>query len=134
MSAIPSSYNFSGKEELLTEARRQIAAGHEHIILPFEDGRTIALDEANNLIHSFENAYRGTTLDAARKIKMPLFSFAAEREWAWFQEVTRGLSGDPQRTLVEAEIIQGARNHTYSGHEEQVADRVASWVQRRLLG
>ncbi len=133
MSAIPSSYNFSGKEELIIEARRQIAAGHEHIILPFEDGRTIALDEANSLIHSFENAYRGTTLDAARKIKMPLFSFAAEREWAWFQEVTKGLSADAQGAWVETEILQGARNHTYSGYESQMAEQVASWVQRKLL-
>jgi pimeloyl-ACP methyl ester carboxylesterase len=133
MSAIPSSYNFSGKEELVAEARRQIAAGHEHFILPFEDGRTIALDEARNLLHSFENAYQGTTLDAARKIKIPLFSFAAEREWAWFQEVTKGLGGDSQRALVETEIVQGARNHTYSGYEERVAERVANWVQRNLL-
>lgn len=133
MSAIPSSFNFLGKEELLAEARRQIEAGHEHLILPFEEGRTIALDEAKNLIHSFENAYRGTTLDAARKIKLPLFSFAAEREWAWFQEVTKGLSDGRQGALVETEIIQGARNHTYSGHEELVAERVTGWVERTLL-
>ena len=133
MSAIPSSYNFSAKDELLDDARRQIATGHEHTIIPFEDGRTIALDEAQNLIHSFESAYRGTTLDAARKIKLPLFSFAAEREWAWFQEVTKGLRSDGQETLVETEIIQGARNHTYSGCEELVAERVAGWLQRRLL-
>lgn len=133
MSAIPSTHNFSDKEELIARARNEVAAGHNHIILAHEEGKTIALHEAQTLVRSVDHGYRGTTLDAALKISLPLYSFAAEREWAWFQEVTKGLRDvSLKSTNIEAEIIQGVRDHSYSGYEEVVAERVIGWVQRTL--
>jgi alpha-beta hydrolase superfamily lysophospholipase len=133
MSAIPSTYNFSGKQELIANARRQVERGNSHNILTHQDGNTIALHEAQTLVRNVDQAYRGTTLEAALKIEVPLYSFAAEHEWIWFQEVTKGLMLiAPTKPRVEAEIIEGARDHGYSGQEEGIAERVVAWVQRSL--
>ncbi|MEY4701353.1 MAG: hypothetical protein RL326_1540 [Pseudomonadota bacterium] len=134
MSAIPSSYNFAGKDSLVATARQYVTDGHGQMIIPFEEGKTIALHEAETTVRCVDHAYRGTTLDAAAKIKVPILSFAAEREWAWFQEVTKGIGRVATHAeSLDTEIIIGARDHTYSGHEEYVATLVAEWTSRRLL-
>jgi pimeloyl-ACP methyl ester carboxylesterase len=136
MSAIPSSYNFEGqvKEELVAQARQLVAEGHKHRILACEEGKTVSLHEPATLVRSFESGYRGTTLEAASKISIPILSFAAEREWSWFQIVTKGIQAAAcQAPSIDTEIIQGARDHTYSGFENYVGKRVSSWVQQRLL-
>lgn len=106
-----------------------------HTALAHEEGKTIAPHEAQTLVRNVDHGYRGTTLDAASKISVSLYSFAAEREWAWFQEVTKGLRDISSKTTnIEAEIIQGVRDHAYSGYEEVVAERVIGWLQRTLQG
>jgi pimeloyl-ACP methyl ester carboxylesterase len=134
MSAIPSSYNYAGKEELVARARQCVAEGRGQMIIPFEEKKTIALHEAETTVRSVDHAYRGTTLDAAAKIRVPILSLAAEREWGWFQEVTKGIERVATHAeSLDTEIIVGARDHTYSGHEEYVATLVGEWARRRLL-
>ena len=129
LSAIPSTYNFAGKEALIEEARGMVAAGTLPTILPFTEGQTVALHEPKTLIRSFEDAYRGTTLDAAAKITVPILSLAAEGEWSWFQEVTQGIKSVARKSAaVDAHIICGARDHSYSGYEEDAAQRVRAWM------
>jgi len=133
MSSIPSSYNFEGKEALVESARAHVSQGRGQMIVPFEERKTVALHEAETTVRSFEHAYRGTTLDAASKITVPILSFAAEREWSWFQEVTKGITCVATNAKsLHSEIIKGARDHAYSGHEERVAELVTSWIQSTL--
>jgi alpha-beta hydrolase superfamily lysophospholipase len=135
LSAIPSSYNFEGKEkeELITRARQLLADGQQHTIVTCQEGKTVSLYEPAALIKSFEHGYRGTTLEAASKITLPILSLAAEREWNWFQMVTKGIQPVATKAAsVDAEIIQGAKDHTYSGYEEQIARRVCAWVASRI--
>lgn len=133
MSSIPSSYNFAGKEALVETARAYVSQGRGQMIVPYEERKTVALHEAETTVHSFEHAYQGTTLDAASKITVPILSFAAEREWSWFQEVTKGIRNVATRAKsIDTEIIAGARDHTYSGHEEYVATLVTEWTRRQL--
>lgn len=134
MSSIPSSYNFEGKEALVESARAHVSQGRGQMIVPYEERKTVALHEAETTVRSFEHAYRGTTLDAASKITVPILSLAAEREWSWFQQVTRGIKEVATRAPnVDARIITGARDHTYSGHEEVVSAIVTQWVRQTLL-
>jgi alpha-beta hydrolase superfamily lysophospholipase len=134
MSAIPSSYNFAGKDDLVTTARKYVSDGRGSMIIPFEEGKTIALHEAETTVRSVDHAYRGTTLDAASKITVPILSFAAEREWAWFQEVTKGIRVTTMRApSVDTEILVGARDHSYTGHEDFAANLVTDWIRRKLL-
>ncbi len=131
LSAIPSTYNFAGKESLIEEARSAIAQGRTPTILPFTEGQTVALHEPSTLIRSFESAYQGTTLDAAAKITLPILSLAAEREWSWFQEVCKGIEAVAHSAAsVEAQIIAGARDHGYAGHEDEAAERILAWLGR----
>lgn len=134
MSAIPSTHNFSGKEALVAEAQRCVAEGRSDTILPFQEGKTTSLNHAGTLVRSFTDGYQGATLEAVSKISLPTLSIAAEREWEWFQRVTRGiLDGDHFSTSVKAELLSGICNHYYAGHEEAVAMRVADWIERVLL-
>jgi alpha-beta hydrolase superfamily lysophospholipase len=136
LSAIPSSYNFEGKEKeaLITQGRQLVAQGQEHHIIPCVEGKTVSLHEAATVIKSFDTAYRGTTLDASAKITVPVLSLAAEREWNWFQIVTNGIKAAArQAPSVDVEIVRGARDHTYSGYEEYVAQRVSQWVQSKFV-
>jgi alpha-beta hydrolase superfamily lysophospholipase len=135
LSAIPSSYNFEGKEkeDLIARARQLIIDGQEHTILSCQEGKTVSLHEPATLIKSFEQGYRGTTLEATSKITLPILSLAAEREWNWFQVVTKGIQAVATKAAsVDAEIIQGAKDHGYSGYEEQFARRVCSWVTGKI--
>lgn len=135
LSAIPSTYNFAGKEELIEEARRCVAEQRGPTILPFTEGQTVALHEPATLLRSFESAYRGTTLDAAAKITLPILSLAAEGEWSWFQEVCRGIkAAAKQSRAVEAQILSGARDHGYSGHEGVAAQKVVAWLDEAAIG
>lgn len=131
LSAIPSTYNFAGKESLIEEAHGKVAEAHVPTILPFTEGQTVALHEPNALIRSFQSAYQGTTLDAAAKIMLPILSLAAEGEWSWFQEVCKGIKGAAHSSAtVDAQIIAGARDHNYSGHEEDAARRILAWMRQ----
>jgi pimeloyl-ACP methyl ester carboxylesterase len=137
MSAIPSSYNFQGteKEELIAHARHLAAQGHQHHIIPCVEGKTVSLHEVATLVTSVDTGYRGTTLDASAKIAVPVLSLAAEREWNWFQIVTNGIQAAARKApSVEIEIIRGAKDHTYSGYEEYVAQRVSRWVRDTVIG
>jgi pimeloyl-ACP methyl ester carboxylesterase len=136
MSAIPSSYNFEGreKEELIASARRIVAEGTPNDIISCREGKTVSLHEAATVVRSVDTAYRGTTLDAAAKISVPVFSFAAEREWSWFQVVTKGIQAVAKKApSLDVEIMAGAKDHGYSGYEDYVGGIVSSWVRHRLL-
>jgi alpha-beta hydrolase superfamily lysophospholipase len=136
LSAIPSSYNFEGKEKeaLIAQARQLVAQGHEHQIIPCVEGKTVSLHEVASVIKSFDTAYRGTTLDASAKITVPVLSLAAEREWSWFQIVTHGIQAAACKApSVDVEIVRGARDHAYSGYEEYVAQQVSQWVRDRVM-
>ena len=136
LSAIPSSYNFEGKEkeELITQARHLVAQGQEHNIVPCVEGKTVSLHEAATVVKSVDTAYRGTTLDASAKITVPVLSLAAEREWNWFQIVTNGIQAAACKApSVDVEIIRGAKDHTYSGYEGYVAQRVSDWVKEKIV-
>ncbi len=136
MSAIPTSYNFEGKEkeELIASARRVVAEGNPNDIIPCREGKTVSLHEAATVVQSVDTAYRGTTLDAAANISVPVFSLAAEREWSWFQIVTKGIQAVAKKApSLDVEIIAGAKDHAYSGYEDYVAKIVSSWVRDQLL-
>ncbi len=134
MSAIPSSYNFEGKDELVAAARSLTERGHGRMIIPHDEGKTIALHEADTTVRCVDNAYQGTTLEAASKIRVPVLSFAAEREWSWFQQVTKGIESiTTSAASVDTEILCGARDHAYTGHETYVAELIRQWIQRRVL-
>ena len=134
MSAIPSTYNFSGKESLVELAQRYIDDGCADTIIPLREKKTTALHHAETLARSFTDGYRGTTLEALSRVTIPTLSIAAEREWEWFQRVTKGILASSQYPVsVEAELLSGVCNHYYSNHEEAVAIKVTDWIKRSLL-
>jgi pimeloyl-ACP methyl ester carboxylesterase len=134
MSAIPSTYNFSGKEGLVAEAQRCIVEGRPDTVIPFQEGKTTSLNHAETLVRSLTEGYRGTTLEAVSKISLPTLSIAAEREWEWFQRVTRGiLASKSHPENIKAVLLSGVADHGYSNHEEAVAIRIADWIKHTLL-
>jgi pimeloyl-ACP methyl ester carboxylesterase len=133
MSAIPSTYNFEGKEALVDKARNLVEQGEADAVLSLKEGRTIAIHEAATLVRNVDHGYRGTTLDAASKIKVHLLSLAAAGEWSWFQEVSQGICSRAHLAQsVESFIFPQARDHSYSGAEDAVGDHVLKWLERRL--
>ena len=134
MSAIPSTYNFSDKEALVAEAEKCVVEGRPDTVIPFQEGKTTSLNHAETLLRSLNEGYRGTTLEAVSKIFLPILSIAAEREWEWFQRVTRGILADKHfPASVTAGILSGICDHSYSNHEEAVAVKVTDWIKRSLL-
>ena len=136
ISAIPSSYNFQTpeKQKLIAQARILVASGQKHQITPCQEGKTVSLHEPATTLRNLDDGYRGTTLDAASKIILPLLSLAAERERGWFQVVTKGIrEAAVHASSVDADIIAGARDHYYKGYETILAERISSWAQRVLL-
>ena len=134
MSAIPSTYNFQGKDELIENARQLVSQGKPHLILPFQEGQTVAIHEAETVLRNFDFAFRGTTLQALEKVAVPLLSLASQGEWSWFKEVTQGIhAAARQAPSVDSHIVEGATDHGYSGYETHVAQVIAEWVKKTLL-
>ena len=133
MSAIPTTYNFEGKEGLLEQAQAMIAAGNGHLPIARKEGETITTYEPVTLMKNFHEAYRGTTLDAVKKIKLPLLSFAAEGEWRWFHEVTKGIIEMKLiSSMMEAVMLPGIDSHGYEGHENEVTGHILRWIERNF--
>lgn len=131
MSAIPAIHGLFAREDLLVLMKEKIEKGEGDLIFSKKEGQAISTFLPTTFMRNYESSYQKETLDAAEGITVPVLSVAAEKEWDWFREVLNNIKDRATKSpKVDTKIFDGVTEHTYVGHEKEVAEYVVSWVKR----
>ena len=131
MSAIPAIHRLFAREDLLKLMRQKIANGKGDLIFSRKEGGAVSTFLPKTFMKNYESGYQKETLDAAENISVPILSIAAEKEWDWFREVLNAIKGRAKKSpRVDTKIFEGVAEHTYAGHEQEIADFIAEWVKK----
>ncbi len=134
-SAIPAIHDGYTRADLLKTSREMIAKGEGELFFSKKEGKeTIVNYNPNMFVKNYEEGYQKNTLDIAAEITIPILSIAAEHEWDWFHTVTLGIKEAAQKSpRVDTQIVKGAPDHGYTGHETEVAEYILQWI-REIVG
>ena len=133
MSSSPLIHGLYSEEEVLAKARMMQANGEELHYFSRKEGSIYSWYQPKAYLRNYEEAYQKDTLDVLENVTLPILSFAMEKEWDWFHQVTDDIKERAKKSpKIDTYLFPEVSAHMYTDSEEKIARYVLNWIQANV--